>query len=153
MPVEIESEIVPYANIGAVAGTPYTPTVTQSGTVTSFTTNTSTYIQLGKLVFAWGRLTVNNAGTAAGANLVSVSLPVTARNATDNIGFGKLFDTSAARIYAFNAIGAGAGVNFQLQPVAAEIDTGGAAVLGTLTFTDALATGDIIDFHVMYLAA
>lgn len=135
----------------------YTPTVTQSGTVTSFSTNVARYQQVGKRVHVYGTLIINNAGTAAGANEIRISLPVNyafPSSAVGAAGVGSLYDASADILYPFSVRLASATV-FTMLPVD-QIMTGygaGGLVLGTLRFTAALATGDVINFDFSYEAA
>lgn len=57
------------------AWTTWTPTVTsESGTITTVTTNAAKYVQLGKVIHASFDITVTTKGTASGALIVS--LPV-----------------------------------------------------------------------------
>jgi hypothetical protein len=82
--------------IGAAWET-WTPTLTQSATVT-FTNTSSRYMRIQKLVIAQTYLTVSGAGTA-GQNVL-VGLPVTAQNASGQIaGYGWLYDASTTTVY------------------------------------------------------
>ncbi|HSE46471.1 MAG TPA: hypothetical protein VLA89_14190 [Gemmatimonadales bacterium] len=138
------------------AWTGYTPTVTQGGTVTSFTTNTSKYKKIDRVVIAQGRITINNAGTAAGANDVTVSLPVTALDGTlEYSTTGAIFDSSANLIYA-GAVRKASTTTLKLITIrtgTAPLSAAGAVFLGSIDFTAALATGDVIDFCIVYEAA
>jgi len=87
---------LPISGIGA-AWTSWTPTVTQSGSVT-VTNTASRYNQIQKLVYATSYLTVTGSGT--GGNNVIVSIPVTAQsNGNAMVGFGWIYDASATTIY------------------------------------------------------
>ena len=135
----------------------YTPTVTQSGAVTSFTSNTSRYQQWGKIVVAVGRIAINNAGGATAANDVTVTLPVPAQaGSSQYAGTGAIFDSSASVIYGAQLrIGVGI-INFQTVHAngsGSGLSTAGATNLGSLDFTAALAGSDFVDFFVVYEAA
>lgn len=112
----------------------WTPTVTQSGSVT--VTNTrSRYIQIGKMVTASFNLSVTGSGT--GSNAVSISVPVTAAASGPAVGTATLFDSSANLRYPAVVRLASSGA---IQLVAA----GGTSTsdLGAVTFTAGLASGD-----------
>lgn len=82
--------------IGAAWET-WTPTVTQSGSVTC-TVTYAKYAQIQKLVVASAYLTVTGTGTAN--NPVLVSLPLTAQTSiAAAIGSGFIYDSSAAQLY------------------------------------------------------
>ena len=134
----------------------YTPTVTQSGTVTSFTTNTVRWSQTGKTVHVSGALVINNAGTAAANNDISVSLPVNwATQALAGMGgTAQIYDSSADILYPA-AIRITAAGSFKMVPVdqVATAYGAGGLYLGSLRFTAALATGDQIVFSLNYEAA
>ncbi len=153
------SSALAFSDLTDVAwNTSFTPVVTQSGTVTSFTSNVSRYAQHGKAVIFQTRLIVNNAGGAAGANDVSVSLPVTAQNNNPYyVGRGAIFDTSASVIYGADMrIASTTTVKFQTthaNGAGSGLSTAGALNLGSIDFTAALATGDVIDLGIIYEAA
>jgi len=128
----------------------WTPTVTQSGTVSTFTTLTARYIQIGKKVTATVYLVVNNAGTVAGANAITVSLPVNTSNVNQFqvIGCGHIFDNSAGLRYpALITQNSASTVNFRSTQTHAN------STLGADDFTAALATNDIISFTIDYEVA
>lgn len=131
---------------GPGAWTAYTPTLTQSGAVTK-TVTYARYMRLGRLIVVQGLLAVTGSGSAS--NAVVVGLPVAAAQAGNmNCGTGFIFDTSAVAGYAGHAIlTSTTSIQFRPSTVTA---TG---VLGATTFTDALASGDTIDFSVSYEAA
>lgn len=62
------------ANFPASAWTSWTPTVRQGATTLSTTSNASTYIQYGKLVFIKGSIGITSTGSAGGR--ISVSSPI-----------------------------------------------------------------------------
>lgn len=70
--------------------TTWTPTITQSGSVT-FTNTRSTYARLGRTIIANFALTVTGSGTAT--NDIVVSLPATAAAANAGQGVGFILDT------------------------------------------------------------
>lgn len=126
--------------IGPVHGvlTAWTPTVTQSGSVT--VTNTySRYIRVGRLVHGWFNLAVTGSGT--GANAVIIGIPLTAATSGISVGTGELTDVSAGekrqgRIYL------GSTTTFDLRsPGSFALDNR----LGIVNFTAGLASGDVIE--------
>ncbi len=135
------------------AYTGYTPTVTQSGTVTTFSTNTARYVRVGKFVHVNGRLTVNNAGGAAGANIVTVSLPVTAASSENlYVGNGQIYDASANVLYPA-LVRLASTTTFDFLALASAVSGAANLFLGTVQFTAALATSDLIDFSLTYEAS
>lgn len=129
------------------AWTAYTPTLTQSATVTK-TVTYARYIKIGRLVVAQGHLAVTGAGTAAqpiliGLPVASVTLPV-----GQEMGTGHVWDSSAGQEYKAHA-GWGSTTTFYLYP-----STGTAATaLGQNVMTAALASPDNVNFSVTYESA
>ena len=82
-------------SIGA-AWESYTPTLTQSATVTK-TVTYAKYTRINKLCIVNVRLDVTGAGTAA--NNVVVGLPLTSAQATINIGSVSIYDASTSTNY------------------------------------------------------
>jgi len=76
----------------------YTPTVTQSGTITC-TTNYSKYIQIGKLVI-WSFKVTYSSGTGTSGNALTLTLPVNAAGATHSLGSGMIYYNPTPRPYA-----------------------------------------------------
>lgn len=133
--------------------TPYTPTVTQSGAITSFTTNLSRYVQQGKRVDFQVYLTINNAGGAVGANAVLVTLPVTAKGGATLLvdGQGWIDDSSVPTVFPGIVVLASV-TAFEFMP--SDITNNAVTIpLGALNFVAALATGDIIAASGTYEAA
>jgi hypothetical protein len=120
----------------------WTPAVVQSGAVT--TTNTaSTYIRIGRWIQGMFNLAITSAGV--GANVVTVSLPVTAIGTGTKwlIGLGTIIDTSAGVAGSFtgNAVlNSTTTMKFQVAGIANDP----ASFLGTSGFTAAFANGDFI---------
>lgn len=86
--------------IGAV-WVDYTPTLTQSATVTK-TINNARYCQIQKTVFVQVYLIATSAGTAG--NIVQIGLPLAARAANSSTtGIGQLYDASTNTIYVVSA--------------------------------------------------
>lgn len=81
--------------IGA-AWVDYTPTLTQSATVTK-TVNHARYCQIQKLIVVEIFMSVTGAGTAG--NGVRVGLPVSCRNGGAQLGSGFIYDASANFMY------------------------------------------------------
>lgn len=130
----------------AGAWTDFTPTLTQSATVTK-TVTYARYVQVGRLVVAQIRLSVTGAGTAA--NTVVFGLPVAASaNNGRPWGSGEIFDTSSGLLYH------GVVISLSTTTVAIRSTTATAAGnLGSAGFTAALASGDDIGYSVMYESA
>jgi hypothetical protein len=123
------------------AWTSWTPTVTQSGSVT--VTNTrSRYARYGRTIHFSLQLSVTGSGT--GSNAVLISFPVTAASAITG-GVGYLTDASAPASY-MGILYANSTTNFGILGT-------GSGYLGSTTFTAALASGDIIFAHGTYEAA
>lgn len=128
--------------------TSWSPTLTQSGTVTA--TNTySRYIRIGRLIIGWFQLAVTGAGTAG--NPVTVNVPVAAVGTTF-VGGGEVFDTSASARY--NAL--------LFMPTTATVDFRASAISGVLDnrigiagsgFSAALASGDGVSGFFSFEAA
>lgn len=134
------------------AFTQWNPTVTQGGAVSTFSTDQCWYIQIGKLVLFYGKLIVNNAGAAAGANDITITAPVAGANRSTAlmVGKGAIFDASANLNYRANlAFHQSAANIFALSPTNTTTD----GWLGATQFTAALATGDVIHFAGHYEAA
>jgi hypothetical protein len=81
--------------IGA-AWVDYTPTLTQSATVTK-TILTARYCQLQKTIIGQIVMNINSAGTAA--NAVAVGVPIAGRAVNQMAAFGYIYDASANIIY------------------------------------------------------
>jgi hypothetical protein len=125
------------------AWTSYTPTVTQSGTVTC-TVNYSKYSRYGRTIHWTFWLTMTGAGT--GSNAVTVTLPATAASATGGVGTAAIYDSSASTPYV---------CSFQTNStttVAFVNDASGAGNWG-ITPATALASGDTIRGQITYEAA
>lgn len=81
---------------------PWTP-ADASGASLSFTSPSGTYLVVGKMVIAWGRLTYP--ATASGANVLIGGLPLTVRNDVAIVGGGTIgycTETTAQQIYCGN---------------------------------------------------
>lgn len=128
------------------AWTAYTPTLTQSATVTK-TVVRANYFKIGRFVLAQVNLTVTGSGTAA--NEVRLGLPVSAA-ATGALpaGLGFIYDSSAGLAYkAMAVIDSVSYVTF----IATNTTTAGR--LGADTFTAALAVSDSIEVFLAYESA
>ena len=125
----------------------YTPTVTQSGTVTNLHTFAK-YARFGRLIV----VTVQTKATAAGTanNAITVSLPVTAAtDAVDTISGGwMIYDDSATSYYPF-----GHGCRIKTSTTVSFVDGDGDAGLTASDSPVTLANNDFIWFSCMYEAA
>ena len=125
----------------------WTPTVTQSGSVT--VTNTrSRFARYGRTIHFVTHLTVTGTGTAS--NSIAISLPVTAASANEaGGGVGYVFDSSAGIYYPGNIlISTTATFNMMTTEAAAS-----SPLLGVSGFTAALAVNDVIRAAGTYEAA
>lgn len=117
------------------AWTAYTPTLTQSVTVTK-TVEYADYTKVGRLMVVQFSLAVTGAGTAANAIVIGMPSGFDTLNFR-GIGSGGVFDASAGLWYTGMIQRAGVGtMNIQLSGV------GGAAGAGGMTA--ALASGDVV---------
>lgn len=131
---------------GPDAWTSYTPTLTQSATVTKTVTRAA-YMKVGRLVVVSFNLSVTGTGTAS--NAVLIGLPLAAVNASDNIvGNGLLYDSSAGLAYVGSIVLASTTTIAMYGPATSPV-----GYLGTQQFTAGLASSDRITGTVMYEAA
>lgn len=124
------------------AGNTWTPAITQSVNVT-YTKNNATFIQIGQLVFAWGRFTPTSAGTAN--NLISVGVPVTAATSSIFCGAGSM--TLAGTTYRMNVV-----LNTTSAFTFRRCDVTGTANMGVDPNAALANAGDLISFFVVYEA-
>jgi hypothetical protein len=97
-----ESDINTYLMHEGGAWTSYSPTWTQSATITH-TVNYSKYARAGRLITWVFDLSATSAGTAS--NGLAVTPPVTAASAFGVSGSGRFFDTSASDVYLLEITG------------------------------------------------
>jgi hypothetical protein len=144
-----ESDINLYLMGEGGAWTTWTPTITQSGSVTC-TVNRATYGRWGRMIQATAFLTVTGTGTASNAVVIG-GLPAAAAYSTGSIGYGAISDLSATRTYPGIAAlsSTTAFVFLGTSTVSADIQLG----VATSAFTAALANTDQISFTIMYEAA
>ena len=131
---------------GVGAWTTFTPTWTQSATVTK-TVGQARYMKIGRLTIAHVVMTATGAGTAA--NAVQGGLPVAAQSAAGFgvVGAGYFYDASANTVYALSALlSSSTTVGFRTGTSTADLGaTGG-------VFTAAIAAADILTYTVQYEA-
>lgn len=133
----------------AGAWTSWTPTVTQSGSVTCTNTR-SRYSRYGRTIHFSIDLIVTGSGT--GNNAITISLPVTAAAAACVTGgSGTLYDASVPATYPFVA-GPSTTSAFQLIDSATASNTPQLGLTGS-SMSAALATNDIIRCSCTYEAA
>lgn len=138
---------VTLAKLASEAWTTYVPTLTQSGAVTKTVTRAS-YVRIGRTIIATGVLSVTGTGTSA--NVITVSLPVTAASAGDVVGSGGVYDFDGN--VAYNGIATlrtTTTVQFQLGNGAVNNYIGGTGG----GFTAALASGDAVYWSITYEAS
>lgn len=129
------------------AGITWTPTVTQSGSVT--VTNTySVYWRVGRRVKCITKLTVTGSGTGANAVVIG-ALPFTAAIADIYVGTGSVSDATGPAQYQGNAYLS----STTTLTLWAMNTTAADTRLGLNQFTAALASGDIVFAQFEYEAA
>ena len=144
---ELRDALLAAFPISVNAWTAYTPTLTQSATVTK-TVNYARYMKIGRTVIVNMLLTVTGSGTAV--NSVIIGLPVAADTAANDaaIGTGVILDTSAVLNYGGLALLASATTCWLIP---SSTDSGN--ILGAGVFSAALAVGDKVRIHVVYESA
>jgi len=129
-------------SIGA-AWESYTPTLTQTGTVTK-TVTYAKFCQINKLIVCNVRLDVTGAGTATSA--VVIGLPITASQSSNlRIGTSTFFDSSAGITY-------NAAVQLVSSTTVSLLADGGPNFVGVLPNV-ALAASDQLTLSIQYEAA
>lgn len=129
-----------------VAWTGYTPTLTQSATVTK-TVTYAKYTRVGRTIIGSVYLTVTGTGTAS--NAIKVGAPVAAAATGLILGPAYVFDTSAALLYTAVAT---LSSTTEIQMLGT-VNGAATPVLGALGFTAALASGDLVLVNFQYEAA
>lgn len=129
------------------AWTTFTPTLTQSATVTK-TVTYARYSRIGRTINVVVELAVTGAGTAS--NDVKVGLPVAAvsSSTTRALGVGFINDTSAGALYKGIVV-----PNSTTDILFRQTNDTGQGTLGTAVFTAGLASGDTVTFTATYEAA
>jgi hypothetical protein len=123
----------------------YTPTLTQSATVTK-TVNHALYIRLGDLVIGFVKMTCSSAGTAS--NGIRVGLP-TAHNLVGDsvIGVGHFQDITAdINVGELWTAGAAGGTTAMI------VRDNSTGEVGTASDPNTIASGDVIAYQFMYQA-
>lgn len=143
-----ESDINTYLSHTGGAWDSWTPTVTQSGSV-SVTVTTATYFKAGRLVTC--RMQVNCTGVSSGTSsnaIVIGGIPYTAAVSVGAFGHGYLYDASAPSVYPF-IVTLGSSTTLKLSSTSANAAD---ISLGVTSFTAALTTNDIINCSFTYEA-
>lgn len=142
-----ESDINTYLSHTGGAWNTWAPTLTQLGAVT-VTATRATYFRAGRFIEFHATLAVTGSGT--GSNSVLMSLPVPAASSGHSInGSGYITDASASTNYpGFAYLNSTTTVG--LSPAGS---SSGFGLLGFLTFTAALASGDGVQISGTYQAA
>lgn len=139
-----------WSTVGPVHGalTSYTPTWTQSGTVTN-TIEYSRYSRIGRRVEYQFALTATGSGT--GANVMTLTLPVTAAYASAATAYGcYTFSDASVPSYWTGMIVLNSTTTMKFISSA----TGSSfTFLGTTNFTAAVASGDVLTGTIIYEAA
>jgi hypothetical protein len=120
----------------------WTPTVTQSSSVTQFTANYARYVTVGRLVVVTAHLTMTTgASGSAGSSIVVGGLPISIANAaatTADLGSGVILDYGAAYYVGGAVWGSASTVAFRAHNTANAIGVSpsfGLAVSDTISFT------------------
>lgn len=120
----------------------WTPTLTQSGTVTN-TVTYGKYMRIQKLIIAQCHLSVTGSGTTN--NAVKISLPITAATDADQvIGSGFIYDVSTTTIY---------NTSTQIDTTTTAVfypDQTGSGLAWGQSPNLALANGDLIKTFIIY---
>ena len=142
-----ESDIVTYLAGEGGAWSSWTPVVTQSATPT-LTNTRSRYARYGRTIHFSLKVDITSSGT--GGNAIVITLPVTAADASVVSSItGVLRDSSSGNNFPFIGYTNNT-TSFRLKDATA---TGNLGLLGSTTFTDALASGDEIWASGTYEAA
>ena len=138
-----------WSTVGPLHGalTSWTPTVTQSGSVT-VTVSYAKYQRIGRLIHAQCKLDVTGSGTGANAVIIG-GLPVTAATSNLIVGTAMVYDVSATSNYPAHARLASTTTLDLYGTTAVSADPR----LGVTTFTAALASGDAVWADFNYEAA
>ena len=139
--------LVPTITNTSLGWASYTPTFTQSATITK-TVNYAKYIQYGKLIIANVGITATSSGTAN--NAIVVGLPVTAASgAVGAIGAARITDFGVSNYPCLPIVASTTTLNFLDATQATTVFMGqtGAA------FSGALGSSDSVVFVVAYEAA
>lgn len=127
----------------------YTPTLTQSSTV-SATVTQARWNRIGRTIFTHVQLSVTATGTAN--NAVTVTLPFTAAYAnTGAVGQGFIYDASPGNTTHSGIAYLQSTTTIRLTDTNSGV-TGGLGAAST-SFTAALASGDFVTFSAVYEAA
>ncbi len=142
-----EADINTYLTHTGGAWNTWTPTVTQSGSVT-VTVTRATYFRAGRLIEFHASLAVTGSGTSS--NAILMSLPVTAASSGHPInGSGYVSDSSAG----FNYPGLAYLNSSTTVGLVSTAVGGGIGLLGSVSFTAGLASGDSVFISGTYQAA
>jgi hypothetical protein len=141
-----ESDINTYLMHEGGAWTTWTPTLTQSGSVT-VTVTRATYARSGRKIEFHASLAVT--GTGTGANPILMSLPVTAASSGHPInGVGYIYDATVGNYPGIAYLNSTTTVGLISSTAGA-----GLGLLGQITLTAALASGDSVFISGTYQAA
>lgn len=131
----------------------YTPTISQNGARTT-SSLVARYVQIGKMVHAYGSAVVSNAGTTNNAITVSLPVAVNTSISTANCGVGEVHDIGTALYRSLGANFVSGGGNNYIRFFRDNTATSGGPALGESGGPAfALASGDIITWNVTYEAA
>lgn len=121
----------------------YTPTLTQSGTVTA-TVNFAKYVDVGNIRFIDVSLSVTGSGT--GSNVVTVSIPSSAASTGATVGSGYFYDTSASGYLTF-IVETASSTTVKFMASGGGTSTNKDFLGAGTPFQSALASGDLIKFQ------
>lgn len=139
-----------WSTVGPVHGalTSWTPTVTQSGSVT-VTVNYAKYQRVGRMIMGWFKVTCTGSGTISNPVIIG-GIPATAAASDVGIGPATLYDTSTTQNW-LGLLTLESTTTFSIA--SGDGSTGGDARFGMDQFTNALASGDIIKGAFTYEAS
>lgn len=142
------SDVNTYLNHTGGAWVSWTPVVTQGGSTPTISNTRSRRWRAGRLIVVEFNLAITSAGSAG--NEVEMTIPITAASSTFAVGIGEFYDLSGTAKYPVQIYLADTThVDFRLMTAGAAADNR----LGKLTYTGALANGDLLGGTFMYESA
>jgi hypothetical protein len=131
--------------------TSFAPVVTQSGTVTSTSSNGS-YTTIGNFVHWYGRIQITGSGTAN--NEISISIPVewTGGQNPEFSGTAQFYDTSSGNFFWCEAYLSTSAYKLIFFPTSS-VGVIPLGASGNTVFSGAVANGDVLSFSIVYRKA
>ncbi len=141
----VESDITTYLMHEGGAWTSWTPTVGQNGAVTKTNTR-SRYGRASRLIYGQAYCTITGAGNANQVVTITVPVAMSASDASTTVGEGWIYDSSTG-FFHYGML------QYQTSTTVAflrRVDGSAGLLLGTSSFTAALASGDIVHTRFLY---